>query len=241
MKKCPKCGKLFDDNIEQCDIDNVTLIEIKSEDALLLDKVKNLDINAIEYIKQSYFLLKKNPQMLLGGFLVMLLISGGSTLLNIIPILGGSIQIGITGALAGGYIRMIYKVFYGETTTINDLFSCFNKFTIFLLTILIAGILTSLGFILLIIPGIYLMIAYKFSFHLIALNNFSYWQALETSRKIITRKWFSFFIFFIILVFLNLLGFLLIGIGILITLPISFIAMTLLYINITKEIGLMYE
>jgi len=64
-------------------------------------------------------------------------------------------------------------------------------------TALLAGflttILTYLGIFLLIIPGMYLAIAYCMTMFLIADRNLGAWQAMETSRQAVTKRWFKFF------------------------------------------------
>lgn len=74
---------------------------------------------------------------------------------------------------------------------------------------------------LLIIPGFYLLIAYTFAIAFVAARNFDFWEALESSRKVITKNWFSFFAFGIVLFLINVVGFLIFGIGLLVTVPVS--------------------
>jgi uncharacterized membrane protein len=60
----------------------------------------------------------------------------------------------------------------------------------------IAGLLTTLltyvGLALLLLPGIYLAIAYCMTFPLIADRDFAPWQALETSRQVVSKHWFKY-------------------------------------------------
>lgn len=44
---------------------------------------------------------------------------------------------------------------------------------------------------------------------------------METSRKLITKKWFSFFGLLLLLFLLNLGGAILLGVGLLVTIPLS--------------------
>ena len=83
------------------------------------------------------------------------------------------------------------------------------------------GILLTIGFILLIIPGIYLSVGYLFVTMLIIDKRMQFWQAMETSRKIVTKKWWSFLGLIILLGLLNFVGALLLGIGLLVTVPWS--------------------
>lgn len=64
-------------------------------------------------------------------------------------------------------------------------------------TALVAGVLVVLatyaGLMALIIPGIYLMVAYSFVIQLVGDQGLSPWQAMEMSRKAVTHRWWSVF------------------------------------------------
>ena len=55
---------------------------------------------------------------------------------------------------------------------------------------LLAGLLTIIGFLFLIAPGLYLAVAYFLAMPLLAERGLGVWEALETSRKSITHRWF---------------------------------------------------
>jgi uncharacterized membrane protein len=82
-------------------------------------------------------------------------------------------------------------------------------------------LLMGLGFMLLIIPGIYLSVAYVFAMPLIADKKMGVWQALETSRKTISKHWFSYAGLILMLSLVNLLGVISLGIGLIWTIPWS--------------------
>jgi hypothetical protein len=82
------------------------------------------------------------------------------------------------------------------------------------LTALVSGILllviVGLGFVLLIIPGIYLSVAYYMTFALLGDRKMGAWQAMETSRKAVSHKWFKVFGTFLVTGLLTALSALLI-------------------------------
>lgn len=123
--------------------------------------------------------------------------------------------------LAAGYYIVAFQIARNRPVAFGDFFRGFNKFLPIFLTSLVGSILTAIGFVLLIIPGIYLAIAYTFAQPLVIDKNVGFWQALETSRKIITKKWFSFFGLAVALFLLNVAGAIALGIGLLVTLPLS--------------------
>jgi hypothetical protein len=127
----------------------------------------------------------------------------------------------VTPVLAAGYYFVAFQVARRRSAEFNDFFQGFNRFLPIFLTSLISGLLTVIGFALLVLPGIYLAVAYLFAQPLVIDKSADFWQAMETSRKLITKKWFSFFVLLLAIFFLNLGGALLLGIGLLVTIPLS--------------------
>ncbi len=79
-----------------------------------------------------------------------------------------------------------------------------------------------LGFLFLIIPGIYFAVAYSFSLLFVVFLKMDFWPAMEASRKIISKNFWSFLGFFIILSLINILGILALGLGFLFTIPATY-------------------
>lgn len=95
----------------------------------------------------------------------------------------------------------------------------------------VTGILLFIG-ILLLIPAIYLGVAYTFSIPFVIDRRADFWSAMETSRKLITRHWFPFFGFSIVLFLINLAGFIACCVGLLLTAPLTVCAIAAAYENI---------
>ncbi len=100
----------------------------------------------------------------------------------------------------------------------------------------ITGPLWVVGIILL-IPAIYLGVAYSFSIPLIMDKQINFWPAMETSRKLLTKKWFPYFGFSIVLGLINLGGFLACCIGVIFTAPLTICAVAAAYENIVGLSG----
>lgn len=64
--------------------------------------------------------------------------------------------------------------------------------------VILQTLATNLGYVLLILPGIYLAVSYTLTFPLAADRRFGPWQAMETSRRAITRRWFEVFVLLIV-------------------------------------------
>jgi len=110
-------------------------------------------------------------------------------------------------------------------------FKYFPKMLPLFVTMLLIYIMVIIGFILFVLPGIYLMIAYYMAMPLVAEKGLSPWQAMEASRKAITHRWFSIFGFFITMLLIIVVSALPLGIGMIWTMPMMVIAFAILYRN----------
>lgn len=68
-----------------------------------------------------------------------------------------------------------------------------NKASVMIAAAILTTLFTYAGLVLLILPGIYLSIAYTMTMPLLAFYDVRPWAAMEASRKAITHKWFSVF------------------------------------------------
>lgn len=118
----------------------------------------------------------------------------------------------------------------GEEVRPRQIFDYYDKVWPLMLAYIVMVVLVLAGLVLLVIPGIYLSVAYFFALPLVADKGLSFWQALETSRKAVTKHWFRMFGLMWLLVILNgLAAVLTLGIGLIWTLPWSICAMGVVY------------
>ena len=115
--------------------------------------------------------------------------------------------------------------------TSSEIFNYFGLVVPMLVTTVIMQLMLAAGFFLLVIPGIYLAVAYYMALPLVIDKKLSPWQALETSRKAVSRRWFSVFGLFLLLAVINVVAAIPLGIGLIWTLPMSVIACGILYRN----------
>jgi uncharacterized membrane protein len=92
-----------------------------------------------------------------------------------------------------------------------------------------------LGFVLLVIPGIYLAISYAFVYPLVVDKNLGAWEAMELSRKTVTKQWFKFFGLAVVSAVLIILSAIPLGVGLIWSLPTVYIAYGLLYHHIFDD------
>lgn len=115
---------------------------------------------------------------------------------NLIPFRVGSfVYLLLRGVLYGGMYLVFLKRIRGEDVNIGTLFSGFeNNFLQLFLVGVVSGALSTLGMVCcLIIPGLYLVVAWIFGPALVADKRLEFWSAMELSRKTVTRVWFQVF------------------------------------------------
>lgn len=132
------------------------------------------------------------------------------------PFLAGPMMVGIRRAA-------------DQPVEFDELFRHFGKAPLLIAAATMVYALTFVGFFLLFIPGVYLTLAYLLVSALIVERGLSPWQAMEASRKAITRHWLKVFGLMFTLTLIMLLSALPLFIGWIWTVPLLAICMGLLY------------
>ena len=189
--------------------------------ASYLQRRTSIDISSA--LSRGWALVRDNMAVLVGASVLGWLVAVG---LAFVPILGWVVGFVLLGGLDYMFIRRIR----GEDVQIGDVFAGFN---LALLNLAMAGLvkwlLTSLGLLLCILPGIYLAVGYVFVFPLVVDKKMDFWPAMEVSRKVVHEHWWSTFALVIVLALVAFAGFLICGVGALITIPVSSAALMYVY------------
>ncbi len=135
-----------------------------------------------------------------------------------------------------GFYLIAYQIRQNEPVVYPDFFKGFGYYIPVVSIYLIGQILTAIGFVLLVIPGIYLAVAYSFSVLMAIFGGFDFWTAMEESRKLITIKWWKFFLFTLVLIAINIGGAIFLGLGLLISIPVTFYATYVLFEELTADV-----
>jgi len=142
------------------------------------------------------------------------------------------LQILIFAPMGAGLFMIAIKHSVGGQAQFMEIFQHFDKTVPLFLCTLIFYILVIIGFVLLIIPGVYLLVAFSMAVPLVVEKNMSPWEALMTSRKALTHKWFSIFGLNILLILVVVAGFLALLVGAIWALPAAILAFAIAYRNI---------
>jgi len=158
-----------------------------------------------------------------------LIIFAASIVSSKMSLFGSLLFSSLAAPLYAGYCIAAFRILTGKPFQFSDFFGGFNYFLPLFLAGLASGIIVSVGIALLILPGIYLAIGYMLTTFLVIDYRMEFWQAMETSRKIVTKNWFAFFVFALLLFLINLLGIIALGVGLLVSAPVTACAAAIAY------------
>ena len=212
----------------------------------ILARDYNLDIGGC--ISRSWVLVKKNFWPVVGiTFLIMLIVQGINQVFGIFtrPIIndmvashhvspGGVLIILLTWVVGmpissvfmGGLMKYYLKLIRGERATVGDAFFGFGPALGPLALLgLVQGFLVLVGVLFCLIPGIYLATAWYFATPLVIDRGMPFWDAMEFSRKVVSKHWFAVFGLMLVAGLLCMAGVIACCIGVLVTIPIGLIAL----------------
>lgn len=131
---------------------------------------------------------------------------------------GGLMLIGIRRVLEK---RLSWKI----------VFAGFRKALTIAICFVLQTILVTIGFVLLVLPGIYLLVGYTLSLPLIIDKGLGPWAALEVSRKAIHKKWWTVFGVYLVMSVIGVVSALPAGLGLIWTIPMYFVLIGVLYVQ----------
>ena len=135
----------------------------------------------------------------------------------------------IQGALIAGFHIYTIKKLAGRNPDIAEIFKGFKFFGATLVASLLIAFFTFLGTLALIIPGLVIAAMYKFTYLFIVDKRMGFWEAMKASHNIVRNDYFGFTMFLIAAFLVNVLGFLCLIVGLMVTVPLTFAAITVAY------------
>ncbi|AWW29782.1 hypothetical protein DN752_06425 [Echinicola strongylocentroti] len=182
---------------------------------------RGYDFDIQEVFKEGWELFKKQPLFAMGytGFIISL------ELLFVIYLKEYALlfSIFLAGPLFSGFYLVANQLKSEEKVVYTDFFKGFSYYIPIILIWLIGQVLVSIGLILFVVPGIYLMVGYSMAILLHVFAGLDFWESLEYSRRLVTKNWWKFFLLVLALIALNVVGMVLF-VGIFISIPLSFFA-----------------
>ncbi|MDZ7658327.1 hypothetical protein [Fodinibius sp.] len=137
--------------------------------------------------------------------------------------------------LSLGFTKLMLLLVQDAYVTVADMFNNFRIFFSYFVASFIYGLAVSVGLLLLIAPGIWIAIRFQFFPYFIIENGDSSFTALQKSFNLSQDLLLELFVFGVAVVFLNLIGALLLGVGVIFTYPLTTMATAVIYRSLKEE------
>ncbi len=195
--------------------------------------VKGYEIDIEKAFRDGWEIFKTKPLFTMGyaAFILLLQVTFALYLTDISFVF----TIFLAGPLYAGFFLVANKISRNEEVLYPDFFGGFRYYMPVVSVWLIGQILAGFGILFLVLPGIYLMVGYMFAVLMALFGGFDFWNALEYSRKLIHLRWWRFFYLMLLLLVLNIIGALLLMVGLMVTLPLTFYIIYGVFEEITQE------
>lgn len=225
--------------------DEVEDTDLETEE---VEFISDTDFSVGELIKEAWQQVKGVKGTIWGAMLVLILTvsaftfggmaasqslgEGGNTA-TVAGINLGSQLIGnwLSMLMTGGIMLIGVRHALGQRVSWRMVFAGFSKWLSMTIAIVLQTVLVLIGFMLLIIPGIYLTIGYALALPLILDKGMGPWEALEASRKAIHKKWWTVFGLYVVMTLFAMIATIPAGLGLIWVIPMYFVLIGVLYVR----------
>jgi uncharacterized membrane protein len=128
-----------------------------------------------------------------------------------------------------GLHRIVLETIDGKAPKLADLTALLGRGPTFLLAFCIYSAVVLVGFAFLVVPGIYVAVRYALFGQVLATTSTTAPQALRNAAALSDGRWWTLFRLVLMAMLLNLAGMAFLGLGLLITFPVSLLATSDLY------------
>ena len=135
----------------------------------------------------------------------------------------------ITMPFSAGVFMVCIKLAVRAPVDFSEIFRYFDKYGPLIALMLLRSLLVTIGFCLLLVPGIYLSVAYCLSVPLMVEKNLGPWEALEASRKAVHHHWFKFFFTYLSMTLIIIASLVLLLFGVIWSAPMGMLVNGILY------------
>jgi hypothetical protein len=143
---------------------------------------------------------------------------------------GAYVGLLVFGPLMGGIYHYLLRKVRGQSARLEDAFAGFSMaFVQLMLAGLVTGILTGVGLLLCIVPGLYLLVAWSFALLLVFDRKLDFWPAMEVSRKVVNSQFWPICGLVLLCLLLNIAGLIVFVVAAAITLPLTTLAQIYAY------------
>ncbi|MAG59600.1 hypothetical protein CMO96_02305 [Candidatus Woesebacteria bacterium] len=136
---------------------------------------------------------------------------------------------GISTLLAIGLLKILLSFADTGTAEFDELFTNYKLFIKYAFTSILLGIIVFFGFVLLIIPGIIFSTRLQFAPYFVVDKGVGPFEAIRKSWGATRGSFFNLILLWLMFIGINFVGFLALGIGLLVTIPLTGIALAHVY------------
>lgn len=188
-----------------------------------LEACNNTELCLRPLMRRAFGLFWDHLALLLSAQVVLILILVlGNQLLTV----GGNL---LLGPFVLGFYKISLRIARNEQTDLSDLLSGFEFFLPAFVANILIHLIAFVASFFLVIPGLLVLLTYCTTYFFILEKNLGFWDAMEASRAMVWgnfKRWLAVGLMFGIV---NLAGLLCLGVGLLFTLPITHLLITLAY------------
>jgi len=217
---CHKCGTQVSPDVQFCPTCGTSLAvggpSLTAAPAVPWTPPAAVNVHAGRWVSEGWALVTAD----LGNYVVLALI---------FLVLSSAVPVILQGPMIAGLHIFTMKKLMGRRAEFADLFTGFNYFVPTLVASIVIGLFVFAGTLLCIIPGLVVAAMYKFTYLFIVDKRMDFWPAMQASHAVVRRDYAGFTLFLILMALVNILGFLCCIVGLLVSIPVTFAAITVAY------------
>jgi uncharacterized membrane protein len=217
---CHKCGTQVSPDVQFCPTCGTSLAvgasSLGGAPAVAWTPPPMVEVHAGRWISEGWALVTAD----LGNYVLLALI---------FLVLSSAVPVILQGPMIAGLHIFTMKKLMGRRAEFADLFTGFNYFVPTLVASIVIGLFVFAGTLLCVIPGLVVAAMYKFTYLFIVDKRMDFWPAMQASHAVVKRDYAGFTLFLILMALVNVLGALCCIVGLLVSVPVTFAAITVAY------------
>lgn len=147
----------------------------------------------------------------------------------VMVVLSGVVPVIVQGPMLAGMHIICWRVLLGGRADVSELFKGFNFFVPSLVASLLIMIFSFLGLFACLVGALVVSSIFQFTYLFIVDRKLDFWPAMQASHAVVKQDYFGFILFLLALIGINILGALACLVGLLVTVPLHYLAVTAAY------------
>ncbi len=135
-----------------------------------------------------------------------------------------------------GYTKIFLRIYDGESPKASEMSDEYKLFWKYLGVSILSGLAVVGGLILLILPGIFWAVRFSFATIILVDTKTGPITAMKESYAMTKGKFWKLFLFWLAIAGINILGFIAFGVGALVSVPVSLLAIVYVYRELSKNL-----